>query len=106
LAPKLKKFKLADIREGITESEVISWCVEIPAQPLTVLVPYGRSVKSRATVQAFDVLCEVQSNKASVEITSPFDGVLKEVLVKEGEIAKVGEVLSSAEYILYTTVVL
>ena len=58
---------------------------------LTVLVLYGRSVKSRATVQAFDVLCEVQSDKACVEITSPFDGVLKEILVKEGEVAKVGE---------------
>jgi 2-oxoisovalerate dehydrogenase E2 component (dihydrolipoyl transacylase) len=41
-------------------------------------------------VQAFDPLCEVQSDKASVEITSPFDGVLKELLVQEGEIAKVG----------------
>jgi len=33
LAPKLEKFKLADIGEGITECEVISWCVVIPAQP-------------------------------------------------------------------------
>jgi 2-oxoisovalerate dehydrogenase E2 component (dihydrolipoyl transacylase) len=41
-------------------------------------------------VQAFDPLCEVQSDKASVEITSPFDGVIKELLVQEGEIAKVG----------------
>jgi len=62
-----------------------------------VLVLYGRSVKSRATVQAFDVLCEVQSDKASVEITSPFDGVLKEILVKEGEVAKVGEALCLIE---------
>jgi len=64
---------------------------------MTVLVPYGRSVKSQATVQAFDVLCEVQSDKASVEITSPFDGVLKEILVKEGEVAKVGEALCLIE---------
>jgi len=62
-----------------------------------VLVPHGRSVKSQATVQAFDVLCEVQSDKASVEITSPFDGVLKEILVKEGEVAKVGEALCLIE---------
>jgi len=41
-------------------------------------------------VQAFDPLCEVQSDKASVEITSPFDGIVKELLVQEGEIAKVG----------------
>ena len=49
-----------------------------------------RSVRPRGTIQAFDVLCEVQSDKASVEITSPFDGVVKEILVKEGEVAKVG----------------
>lgn len=58
---------------------------------------HGRSVKSRETVQAFDVLCEVQSDKASVEITSPFDGVLKEIFVKEGEVAKVGEPLCLIE---------
>ena len=56
-----------------------------------------RSVKSQGTVQAFDVLCEVQSDKASVEITSPFDGILKEILVKEGEVAKVGEPLCVIE---------
>ena len=41
-------------------------------------------------IQAFEALCEVQSDKASVEITSPFDGIVKELLVTEGEIAKVG----------------
>ncbi|KAF9642285.1 CoA-dependent acyltransferase [Thelephora ganbajun] len=71
LVPKLQKFNLADIGEGITECEVISW-----------------SVKSQGTVQASDVLCEVQSDKASVEITGPFD---------EGEAAKVGEPLCLIE---------
>ena len=47
-------------------------------------------MKPKDTVQAFDPLCEVQSDKASVEITSPFDGVVHELLVQEGEIAKVG----------------
>ena len=99
LAPKLQKFRLADIGEGITECEVISWCVEIPVQPKASLdcARFYRSVKSSATVQAFDVLCEVQSDKASVEITSPFDGVLKEIFVKEGEVAKVGEPLCLIE---------
>jgi len=54
-------------------------------------------VKPHATVQAFDPLCEVQSDKASVEITSPYDGVVKELLVKEGEIAKVGSGLCLIE---------
>ena len=50
-----------------------------------------------AGIQAFDALCEVQSDKASVEITSPFDGVVKELLVKEGEVAKVGQGLCTIE---------
>jgi len=49
-----------------------------------------RSIQPQASVQEFDPLCEVQSDKASVEITSPSDGVIKELLVQEGEIAKVG----------------
>lgn len=49
-----------------------------------------RTVKPSQTVQAFDPLCEVQSDKASVEITSPFEGVVKELLVQEGDVAKVG----------------
>ncbi|KAK0232681.1 CoA-dependent acyltransferase [Armillaria fumosa] len=69
----IRQFKLADIGEGITECEVIKW-----------------SVEPKSTVQAFDALCEVQSDKASVEITSPFDGVVTQLLVQEGDIAKVG----------------
>jgi 2-oxoisovalerate dehydrogenase E2 component (dihydrolipoyl transacylase) len=42
-------------------------------------------------------LCEVQSDKASVEITSPFEGVLKRLLVQEGEVAKVGQGLCEIE---------
>ncbi|KAF8654627.1 hypothetical protein AX16_003508 [Volvariella volvacea WC 439] len=76
----IQQFKLADIGEGITECEVIKW-----------------SVKPSSSIQAFDPLCEVQSDKASVEITSPFDGVVKELLVKEGEVAKVGSGLCLIE---------
>ncbi|KAF9475358.1 CoA-dependent acyltransferase [Pholiota conissans] len=76
----IQKFKLADIGEGITECEVVKW-----------------SVKPRDSIEAFDPLCEVQSDKASVEITSPFDGVITELLVKEGEIAKVGSGLCLIE---------
>ena len=56
-----------------------------------------RNVKPLAPIQAFDPLLEVQSDKASVEITSPFDGIVKELLVKEGGIAKVGERLCLIE---------
>ncbi|KAJ7434098.1 CoA-dependent acyltransferase [Mycena galericulata] len=79
LAPRpttLHTFKLADIGEGITECEVLRWAVT-PSSP-------------SARVAQFDLLCEVQSDKASVELTSPFDGLVKELLVKEGEVARVG----------------
>jgi 2-oxoisovalerate dehydrogenase E2 component (dihydrolipoyl transacylase) len=79
-AKKLQTFNLADIGEGITECEVIRW-----------------SVKPNATVQSFDMLCEVQSDKATVEITSPFDGVVKSLMVQEGEVAKVGSGLCQIE---------
>ena len=44
LAPKLQKFNLADIGEGITECEVISWCVENFVHPLrrTLLPRFDR----------------------------------------------------------------
>jgi 2-oxoisovalerate dehydrogenase E2 component (dihydrolipoyl transacylase) len=54
-------------------------------------------VKPSSTISAFDPLCEVQSDKASVEITSPYDGVVKEILVQEGQVAKVGEGLCLIE---------
>ncbi|EIW86008.1 CoA-dependent acyltransferase [Coniophora puteana RWD-64-598 SS2] len=76
----LQKFKLADIGEGITECEVIKW-----------------NIKEQATIASFDPLCEVQSDKASVEITSPFDGVVTQLLVQEGEVAKVGQGLCMIE---------
>ncbi|KAF8603133.1 CoA-dependent acyltransferase [Ceratobasidium sp. AG-I] len=76
----LKTFHLADIGEGITECEVLKW-----------------SVQPQGIIASFDPLCEVQSDKASVEITSPFDGVVKQLLVQEGHIAKVGEGLCVIE---------
>ena len=67
-------------------------------QPLTIISPLlCRSVRPAAKIQAFDPLCEVQSDKASVEITSPFEGVVKELLVQEGEVAKVGSGLCLIE---------
>ncbi|KAI1790506.1 CoA-dependent acyltransferase [Ganoderma leucocontextum] len=76
----LKRFKLADIGEGITEVEVIKWNIQ-PSTP----------------VNTFDPLCEVQSDKASVEITSPYDGIVKELFVEEGAVAKVGQDLCTIE---------
>jgi len=61
---------------GIRECEIIQWFVEPGAR-----------------VEEWDKLCEVQSDKASVEITSKFDGVIKKLYYEAGEMAKVGNPL-------------
>jgi len=61
---------------GIRECEIIQWFVEPGAR-----------------VEEWDKLCEVQSDKASVEITSKFDGVIKKLYYEAGEMAKVGKPL-------------
>lgn len=59
---------------GIVECEVIQWFVE-----------------PGATVEEFSPLCEVQSDKASVEITSRFSGTVKKLYYDAGDMAKVGK---------------
>ncbi|KAK3996845.1 Lipoamide acyltransferase [Cladorrhinum sp. PSN332] len=70
----IKPVLLADIGEGIVECEIIQWFVEPGAR-----------------VEEFSPLCEVQSDKASVEITSRFAGVVKKLHYDAGEMAKVGK---------------
>ncbi|KFZ08538.1 hypothetical protein V502_09302 [Pseudogymnoascus sp. VKM F-4520 (FW-2644)] len=75
-AAVVKPFLLADIGEGIRECEIIQWFVEPGAR-----------------VEEFDKICEVQSDKASVEIPSRFSGVIKKLHYDTGEMAKVGKAL-------------
>ncbi|OAD66460.1 hypothetical protein PHYBLDRAFT_119255 [Phycomyces blakesleeanus NRRL 1555(-)] len=72
----IKPFLLADIGEGITECEVIQWFVEPGSK-----------------VEEFDKICEVQSDKASVEITSRFSGKIVKLHYQLNDIAKVGQPL-------------
>jgi pyruvate dehydrogenase E2 component (dihydrolipoamide acetyltransferase) len=70
------QFKLPDIGEGIHEGEIVKWFV-----------------KNGDKVQEDDILCEVQNDKAVVEIPSPVAGTVEEVLVAEGTVATVGQTL-------------
>ncbi|MFJ8066268.1 dihydrolipoamide acetyltransferase family protein [Psychrobacillus sp. NPDC096426] len=70
------EFRLPDIGEGIHEGEIVKWFV-----------------KAGDEVQEDDILCEVQNDKAVVEIPSPVKGKVTEVLVSEGTVAVVGDVL-------------
>jgi pyruvate dehydrogenase E2 component (dihydrolipoamide acetyltransferase) len=71
-----RSFRLPDLGEGIHEGEV-----------LAILVSVGDEVKEG------DPILEVETDKAAVEIPSPFTGTVKEILIKEGDIVNVGDVL-------------
>ncbi|OMH86303.1 Lipoamide acyltransferase component of branched-chain alpha-keto acid dehydrogenase complex, mitocho [Zancudomyces culisetae] len=77
---KAVNFRLADIGEGITEVEVIQWYVKVGDR-----------------VSEFDKICEVQSDKATVDITSRFEGVIKRLCYAENELAHVGKPLVEIE---------
>lgn len=70
------EFRLPDIGEGIHEGEIVKWFV-----------------KAGDTVKEDDILCEVQNDKAVVEIPSPVEGKVEEVVIGEGTVAVVGDVL-------------
>ena len=70
------KFRMPDIGEGIHEGEIVKWFI-----------------KPGDEVQEDDLLCEVQNDKAVVEIPSPVKGKVEEILVGEGTVAIVGDVL-------------
>ncbi|MGA4513988.1 pyruvate dehydrogenase E2 component (dihydrolipoyllysine-residue acetyltransferase) [Staphylococcus caledonicus] len=70
------EFRLPDIGEGIHEGEIVKWFV-----------------KSGDTIEEDDVLAEVQNDKSVVEIPSPVSGTVEEVLVDEGTVAVVGDVI-------------
>ena len=71
-----RSFKLPDLGEGVHEGEV-----------LAVHVSVGQEVKEG------DLILEVETDKAAVEIPSPFTGTVSEVLVKPGDTVKVGDVM-------------
>jgi pyruvate dehydrogenase E2 component (dihydrolipoamide acetyltransferase) len=71
-----KEFKFPDVGEGITEGEIVKWLV-----------------KEGDTIKEDDVFAEVETDKAVIEIPSPFSGIVLKLHGKEGDIVKVGETL-------------
>jgi pyruvate dehydrogenase E2 component (dihydrolipoamide acetyltransferase) len=71
-----KDFKFPDVGEGITEGEIVKWVVN-----------------EGDHVEADQTIVEVETDKAVVELPSPYAGTVLKILVKEKDIVKVGDVL-------------
>lgn len=72
----VKEFKFPDVGEGITEGEVVKWLV-----------------KEGDTVKEDQPLLEVETDKAIVEIPSPWSGKVIKIHAEAGDIVKVGQTL-------------
>ncbi|MET1051991.1 MAG: dihydrolipoamide acetyltransferase family protein [Mycetocola sp.] len=70
----VKKFALPDLGEGLTESEIVAWKVAVGD-----------------TVTLNQVIAEVETAKALVELPSPFAGVVSQLFCDEGTTVQVGE---------------
>jgi pyruvate dehydrogenase E2 component (dihydrolipoamide acetyltransferase) len=71
-----KEFRFPDVGEGITEGEIVKW-----------LVKEGESVKQDQP------LVQVETDKAIVDLPSPYAGTIVRRYGNEGDIIKVGDVL-------------
>ena len=69
-----KEIKLPELGEGVTEGELVKW-----------LVSEGDSIQMDQPV------AEVMTDKAAMEVPSPFDGVVESFLAKEGDTIQVGQ---------------
>jgi pyruvate dehydrogenase E2 component (dihydrolipoamide acetyltransferase) len=68
-----KEFKLPDVGEGLTEADIVSW-----------------HVKPGDTVTINQVLVEIETAKAVVELPSPYAGTVSALLVDAGQTVDVG----------------
>ena len=72
-APRFREFRMPDVGEGLTEAEILKWYVAV-----------GDSVTDG------QVICEVETAKAAVELPIPYDGVVSEIRFAEGTTVDVG----------------
>ncbi|MEU5337138.1 dihydrolipoamide acetyltransferase family protein [Streptomyces asoensis] len=69
----VREFKMPDVGEGLTEAEILKWYVQ-PGD----------------TVTDGQVVCEVETAKAAVELPIPYDGVVRALHFPEGTTVDVG----------------
>jgi len=75
-----REFKLPDLGEGLTESEIVAWKV----------APGDR-------IELNQVIAEVETAKAVVDLPSPFAGIVARLMVDAGVTVSVGEPIISVE---------
>ncbi|MBC7292106.1 MAG: 2-oxo acid dehydrogenase subunit E2 [Actinotalea sp.] len=71
--PRFEQFRLPDAGEGLTEAEVVTWHVAVGDR-----------------VEVNQPIVEIETAKSLVELPSPFDGVVTEILVAPGTTVDVG----------------
>ncbi|MFE1442999.1 dihydrolipoamide acetyltransferase family protein [Streptomyces sp. NPDC058739] len=69
----VREFKMPDVGEGLTEAEILKWYVQVGD-----------------TVTDGQVVCEVETAKAAVELPIPYDGVVRSLHFPEGTTVDVG----------------
>jgi 2-oxoisovalerate dehydrogenase E2 component (dihydrolipoyl transacylase) len=77
---ELKQFKLPDVGEGLTEADIVRWLVQ-PGDQVTIN----------------QIIVEIETAKSLVELPSPFEGVVRDLLVPEGSTADVGTPILSVQ---------
>ncbi|MEU3141042.1 dihydrolipoamide acetyltransferase family protein [Nocardiopsis alba] len=73
-------FKLPDVGEGLIEAELLTWYVKP-----------GDEVKDG------QMICEIETAKAVVELPCPYSGTVKELFAAEGETVEVGTVIITVD---------
>ncbi|MBB2912376.1 pyruvate dehydrogenase E2 component (dihydrolipoamide acetyltransferase) [Streptosporangium becharense] len=76
----MKEFKLPDVGEGLTEAEIVRWHVK-PGDPVAVN----------------QIIVEIETAKAVVELPCPFEGVVAALMAGEGETVDVGTPIISVD---------
>ncbi|MGI5166455.1 dihydrolipoamide acetyltransferase family protein [Spirillospora sp. CA-253888] len=77
---EIKQFKLPDVGEGLTEAEIVKWHVQ-PGD----------------TVEINQIVVEIETAKAIVELPSPYEGVVTELTAAEGTTVDVGVPIISVD---------
>lgn len=70
------EFKLPDVGEGMHEAEILRWLI-----------------KPGEVVKLDQPMLEIQTDKAMVEIPAPVAGTVEQINFKEGQLARVGDIL-------------